>query len=41
MVLYLDNASSAVVCVYLGDDIGLINMTQDDRVLNGVNYTGE
>ena len=33
MVLYLDNASGLalhVVCVYLGNDIWVINMTQDD-----------
>ena len=29
-----------VVCVYLGNDTWVINMTQDDWVWNGVNYAG-
>ena len=34
MVLYLDNANSAVVCAYLDDVIWANMIAQDDRVLN-------
>ena len=37
-----DNASSAVIVrIWVMIIIGVINMTQGDHVLNGVNYAGE